>query len=207
MGPCWRERLRVKGEAWVEASLCAAYRSEKQPLWLATIQLDQDSVREYFFALSDVACRKCGCRMVTKVGRSHPMLICSDCGLPVDDRQTSQLARQRLWGALTLVTMAFVSFAMLLLATLYEWRTAGALKDGGEQRGESSGEKEERREERALLEPSGLMGLLERPGVTEAERRAPHPKAGARTVSVSAKPPATETPQDQEQDPKPQHQR
>jgi hypothetical protein len=171
------------------------------------IKTNQGPVREYFFDLSDVACRKCGCRMVTKVGRTHPMLICSDCGLPVDDRENAQLARQRLWGALTLVTMAFVSFAMLLLATLYEWRTAGTLTDGVEQQGDGSGEKEKSREERTLFEPSGLMGSLEKATDPKAERRSPNPEAGSRTISVSAQPTATETPQNKQEDRKPQHQR
>ena len=29
-----------------------------------------------------MACPKCGCRLLTKVGRSRTMLICSDCGHP-----------------------------------------------------------------------------------------------------------------------------
>jgi len=29
-----------------------------------------------------LSCRKCGGRMVTKVGRTNTMLICSDCGHP-----------------------------------------------------------------------------------------------------------------------------
>lgn len=29
-----------------------------------------------------MACPKCGCRLLTKVGRSKTMLICSDCSYP-----------------------------------------------------------------------------------------------------------------------------
>jgi hypothetical protein len=29
-----------------------------------------------------MACPKCGCRLLTKVGRSKTMLICADCGHP-----------------------------------------------------------------------------------------------------------------------------
>jgi hypothetical protein len=31
-----------------------------------------------------MACPKCGCRLLTKVGRSKKMLICSDCSHPRD---------------------------------------------------------------------------------------------------------------------------
>lgn len=31
-----------------------------------------------------MACPKCGCRLLTKVGRSKTMLICADCGHPQD---------------------------------------------------------------------------------------------------------------------------
>ena len=31
-----------------------------------------------------MACQKCGCRLLTKVGRAKQMLICSDCSHPRD---------------------------------------------------------------------------------------------------------------------------
>ncbi|MEB3334220.1 MAG: hypothetical protein VKP70_04475 [Cyanobacteriota bacterium] len=207
MGPCWRERLGVFWQGWVQASLCAAYRNEKQPLWLTTIQNDQGPVREYFFILLDVACRKCGCRMVTKVGRTHPMLICSDCGLPVDERETSQRARKRVWGALTLVSMAFVSGSMLLLATLYEWRTAGTSEDALEQQGDGAGSEEKRQEKRALFEPSGLIQSLEQPADPQGMAPVSGRREGARSLSVSAQPTAAEAQEDKQQDANPQHQR
>jgi len=40
-----------------------------------------------------MACPKCGCRLLTKVGRSKQMLICSDCSHPREpsfDRIASQ---------------------------------------------------------------------------------------------------------------------
>jgi hypothetical protein len=36
-----------------------------------------------------MACPKCGCRLLTKVGRSKTMLICADCGHPQDPSITS----------------------------------------------------------------------------------------------------------------------
>ncbi|MFM7169925.1 MAG: hypothetical protein ACKOYH_03595 [Cyanobium sp.] len=93
-----------------------------------------------------MACRRCGCRMVTKVGRSAPMLICTDCGLPVDQRETAELKRKRLWGAVTLISMACMGGVLLLMVSINEMRTAGQLhvtpegeKESKEKGGEKSG--------------------------------------------------------------------
>jgi len=40
-----------------------------------------------------MACPKCGCRLLTKVGRSKKMLICSDCSNPLE-QSSDQLASQ-----------------------------------------------------------------------------------------------------------------
>lgn len=82
---------------------------------------------ELFFGLPSMACRRCGCRMVTKVGRAAPMLICTDCGLPVDQRETAELKRKRLWGAVTLISMACMGGVLLLMVSINEMRTAGQL--------------------------------------------------------------------------------
>jgi hypothetical protein len=95
--------------------------------------------------------------MITKVGHARPMLICTDCGLPVDQRESIAMARQRFWGALTLMGMALISGAMLLLATIYEYRMAGSM-EGSLDRPEDGSEKEGKKDEtRILLEPSGLV--------------------------------------------------
>ncbi|MEB3194735.1 MAG: hypothetical protein VKO19_06415 [Cyanobacteriota bacterium] len=95
--------------------------------------------------------------MVTKVGHAHPMLICTDCGLPLDQRESAAAARQRLWGALTLVTMAFVSGSTLLLATIYENRRAGSLEGSLERSEEASGGEDKREKVDLLMEPSTLV--------------------------------------------------
>lgn len=87
-----------------------------------------------------MACRRCGCRMVTKVGRTTPMLICSECALPVDERETTALKRKRLWGAITLLGMALVSGLMLFLATFNEMRTDGELSGDTDKQGEAANE-------------------------------------------------------------------
>ena len=50
-----------------------------------------------------MACPKCGCRLLTKVGRSKKMLICSDCSHPLEP-SSDQLAS--LWRQLS--TFMFV---------------------------------------------------------------------------------------------------
>jgi hypothetical protein len=94
--------------------------------------------------------------MLTKVGRTHPMLICTDCGQPVDQRESAALARKRLWGAFTLVGLTLVSGSVLWLASIEERRMASGADEATEQQAEGGGEGEG--EERAILmEPSALM--------------------------------------------------
>ncbi len=93
--------------------------------------------------------------MLTKVGHTNPMLICTDCGLPMDQRQSIAMARQRLWGALTLVSMALVSGAMLLLASSYEWRTVE--RESGRQQEGAAGDGAQAEEKRSLFAPSTLI--------------------------------------------------
>lgn len=50
-----------------------------------------------------MACPKCGCRLLTKVGHSKKMLICSDCSHPLEP-SFDQLASQ--WRQLS--TLMFV---------------------------------------------------------------------------------------------------
>ena len=95
--------------------------------------------------------------MLTKVGQSQRMLICTDCGQPVDQRESSAMARQRLWGALTLISLTVVSGAMLLLATMYESRNADAVRGSLDKPEDASGEEAKKGEETFLLEPSTLV--------------------------------------------------
>lgn len=96
--------------------------------------------------------------MVTKVGHARPMLICTDCGLPLDQRDTAGIARRRLWGVLWLVGMALMSGAMLLLAMSYESRRVSPLEDSLERADDGSGEEAKREKDDLLMEPSTLMG-------------------------------------------------
>lgn len=103
--------------------------------------------------------------MLTKVGRTHPMLICTDCGQPVDQLASSSLARKRIRGALSLLGLAAVGCGVFLLASMEEWRTAStpepeeaAPRDQAEPGARPPG----------LLEPSRLV----RPGAEPVAARA-----------------------------------
>lgn len=133
-----------------------------------------------------MACRRCGCRMLTKVGRTHPMLICTDCGLPVDQRESAALKRKRLWGALTISGMACLGGAMLLLASINEMRREGGL-EAVESSSESSSQDGEKEEGGRLLEPSGLVDLRAPSSDQPKSSPAVTPMKGP-GIKVSAKP-------------------
>jgi hypothetical protein len=104
--------------------------------------------------------------MLTKVGRTHPMLICTDCGLPVDQREAASLSRQRLVAASSLLVMALVGGALLSLASLNEARREGAETIQREEAAEAQGENS------PLLEPSALVDRHVGPGERALETRA-----------------------------------
>jgi hypothetical protein len=147
-----------------------------------------------------MACRRCGCRMIAKVGRTHPMLICTDCGLPMDQRETRALARQRLWNAITLTVMATVGGAMALLATINEARTSRPLDDGWDRKEEGESDARGEKTNPFLLEPSGLSERLERPEVRPPER-ARLGSVGGTAVSTSKKPAAAASQQEPKHQP------
>ena len=62
---------------------------------------------------SAMSCAKCGCRMVTKVGSTNTMLICSDCGHPRVDKALPRHTRlKRLATAGLLAALAGLAFAV-----------------------------------------------------------------------------------------------
>ncbi|MGA1302718.1 MAG: hypothetical protein ACO3ZD_01615 [Cyanobium sp.] len=111
-------------------------------------------VTDFRFGLLAMACRHCGCRMLTKVGRTSPMLICTDCGQPVNQRETADRKRKHLWGALTLLTMACMGGVLLLMVSMSEMRTARKLQitsDGERAKGGRS------HESGAYFHPGGVV--------------------------------------------------
>lgn len=64
-----------------------------------------------------MACPKCGCRLLTKVGRSKTMLICSDCGHPHQRASESEIFQWRqLSSVLLLAAVGGVALALSLLS-------------------------------------------------------------------------------------------
>ena len=60
-----------------------------------------------------MSCTKCGCRMVTKVGRTSTMLICCDCGHPRAEKDRPHwISRQHLATAALLVALVGLAFAI-----------------------------------------------------------------------------------------------
>jgi hypothetical protein len=52
-----------------------------------------------------MACPKCGCRLLTKVGRSKKMLICSDCSHPLEPSFDQLASKWRQLSTLMIVLM------------------------------------------------------------------------------------------------------
>lgn len=66
-----------------------------------------------------MACPKCGCRLLTKVGHSKTMLICSDCGHPHKPSLDNPGSRwHQLSTVLLLVLISGVALTLSLLSDL-----------------------------------------------------------------------------------------
>ena len=85
-----------------------------------------------------MGCAKCGGRMLTKVGRRKPMLICSDCGQPVSEAEATERQQLRLQGSLFMLGLAAVA-AMTFFLTHMRATTADG-PDPTEQSGEAPSE-------------------------------------------------------------------
>ena len=62
-----------------------------------------------------MACPKCGCRLLTKVGRTKNMLICSDCSHPLEP-SFDQLASQ--WRQLSTLMIVLMVAGVPVFHTL-----------------------------------------------------------------------------------------
>ena len=87
------------------------------------------------------------------VGRRGNLLICSDCGVPVENLQGQRQHRQRLYAALVLICLTLVGGMIFLLAAMEDrlapWATQTGQSEGGAQNGDES----PRLPEPALLAP------------------------------------------------------
>ena len=91
--------------------------------------------------------------MVTKVGRGGNLLICSDCGVPVENLQGQLQHRQRLYAALALLSLTLVGGMVFLLAAMEDRLAPWASQTGQRQGGGQNGNQSQRLPEPALLAP------------------------------------------------------
>jgi hypothetical protein len=91
--------------------------------------------------------------MVTKVGRRGNLLICSDCGVPVENLQGQLQHRQRLYAALALISLTLVGGMIFLLAAMEERLAPWATQTGQSEGGAQNGDERPRLPEPALLAP------------------------------------------------------
>lgn len=126
-----------------------------------------------------MACRRCGCRMVTMVGRRGNLLICCDCGVPVENLQGQLQHRQRLYAALALISLTLVGGMIFLLAAMDDRLAPWATQTGQSEGGTQSGNERQRLPEPALLAPD--------PKPTAAISRPALPIKSVNPKSVNAK--------------------
>jgi hypothetical protein len=74
-----------------------------------------------------MGCAKCGGRMLTKVGRKKPMLICSDCGHPVAEVKDPERSKRQRHGSLFMLALAAVALMAFFLTQLRERTSNGNL--------------------------------------------------------------------------------
>lgn len=91
--------------------------------------------------------------MVTKVGRGGNLLICSDCGVPVESIQGQLQHRQRLYAALALICLTLVGGMIFVLAAMEERLAPSATQAGRSEGGSEKGAESPRLPEPALLAP------------------------------------------------------
>ena len=84
-----------------------------------------------------MGCAKCGGRMLTKVGRRKPMLICSDCGHPISDNATPERRRLMLSSARLMAGLLAVASLTLVLSRLREANLEQAQPTAADQGGQA----------------------------------------------------------------------
>jgi hypothetical protein len=91
--------------------------------------------------------------MVTKVGRRGNLLICSDCGVPVENIQGQRQHRQRLYASLGLIGLTLLGGMIFVLASMEERLAPRAAQTGQRQGGAAKAEQSQRLPGPALLAP------------------------------------------------------
>lgn len=67
-----------------------------------------------------VPCSRCGCRLVSKLGRGKGMLICADCGHPQATLVDPSKRRNTALAAFSLIGILFVGTSVLLLDSIHD---------------------------------------------------------------------------------------
>jgi hypothetical protein len=91
--------------------------------------------------------------MVTMVGRRGNLLICCDCGVPVENLQGQLQHRQRLYAALALISLTLVGGMIFLLAAMDDRLAPWATQTGQSEDSAQNGDERQRLPEPALLAP------------------------------------------------------
>lgn len=113
------------------------------------------------------------------VGRRGNLLICCDCGVPVENLQGQLQHRQRLYAALALISLTLVGGMIFLLAAMDDRLAPWATQTGQSEGGTQSGDERQRLPEPALLAPD--------PKPTAAISRPALPIKSVNPKSVNAK--------------------
>jgi len=72
---------------------------------------------ETLFALP---CSRCGCRVVSKLGRGKGMLICADCGHPQANMVDPARRRNTALAAFSLIGILMVGTSVLMLDSIHD---------------------------------------------------------------------------------------
>jgi hypothetical protein len=72
-----------------------------------------------------MGCAKCGGRMLTKVGRSKPMLICTDCGHPISEVDNRENRKRQRNGSLFMLALVAVAMMAFFLTQIRERTNSG----------------------------------------------------------------------------------
>ena len=72
-----------------------------------------------------MSCSKCGCRIVSKLGRSKGLLICADCGHPVQTLLDPAKGRRTALAAVSLAGIMLVGSSVLILDSIHDSQRQG----------------------------------------------------------------------------------
>lgn len=87
-----------------------------------------------------VPCSRCGCRIVSKLGRGKGLLICADCGHPLPNLVDPNKRRNTVLAAFSLIAMLMVGTSVLVLDSQRSSQQQGDLAPEASRSERSGGE-------------------------------------------------------------------